>query len=165
MTKMLAAALLASSATIAAQQPLPQGEAPRKAPPAPIRAAHDAPANYTPKKLIDGQPDISGDWSSATYTPLERPAELKDKATFTPEEAAAYAQRRLDGLYAQAKDNIHYDDAIWQSEKTPKGAERACGRRSWSIRRMGGSRPLHPKRRNVPTPRPLCAAATRRRRS
>src|SRR3954452_12021262 len=114
---LVAATLLASSAIVMAQQQ----EASRKAPAAAIRAAHAAASTYTPKKLPDGQPDISGDWSSATYTPLERPAELKDKAFFTPEEAAAYAQRRLDGLYAQAPDNIHYDDAVWQSEKTPKG--------------------------------------------
>jgi len=116
-TNVVATMLLAGGATVVAQQ----ADTPRKAPAAAIRAAQSAPASYTPKKLIDGQPDIAGDWSSATYTPLERPAELKDKAFFTPEEAAAYAQRRLDGLYSQAKDNIHYDDAIWQSEKTPKG--------------------------------------------
>jgi len=122
-TYLVTATLLASTGSLLAQQPGQPGEAPRKAPAAAIRAARAVPAQatYTPKKLIDGQPDISGDYSSATYTPLERPAELKDKAYFTPEEAAAFAQRRLDGLYAQAKDNIHYDDAIWQSEKTPKG--------------------------------------------
>jgi len=120
-TKVVVTMLLASGIPVAAQQPPQQTDAPRKAPAAAIRAAQGASSNYTPKKLIDGQPDIAGDWSSATYTPLERPAELKDKAFFTPEEAAAYAQRRLDGLYSQAKDNIHYDDAIWQSEKTPKG--------------------------------------------
>jgi len=116
-TNLVGATLLASSAAVLAQQ----ADAPRQAPAAAIRAAHAAPSSYTPKQLIDGQPDISGNWSNATYTPLERPAELKDKAFFTPEEAAAYAQRRLDGLYSQAQDNIHYDDAIWQSEKTPKG--------------------------------------------
>src|SRR6478735_2391916 len=115
----VAATLLASTATLLAQR----SDTPKKTPEAVSRAAHaDSPkSTYTPKKLTDGQPDISGDWSSSTYTPLERPAELKDKAFFTPEEAAAFAQRRLDGLYAQSKDNIHYDDAIWQSEKTPKG--------------------------------------------
>ena len=36
------------------------------------------------------RPNLEGIWNSATTTPLERPAELKDKAFFTPEEAAAW---------------------------------------------------------------------------
>ena len=38
-------------------------------------------------------PDFDGIWNSATATPLERPAQLKDKAFFTPEEAAAWERR------------------------------------------------------------------------
>ncbi len=37
-----------------------------------------------------GHPDFAGIWNSGTATPLERPARLKDKAFFTPEEAAAW---------------------------------------------------------------------------
>jgi hypothetical protein len=36
------------------------------------------------------RPNFDGIWNSATATPLERPAQLKDKAFFTPEEAAAW---------------------------------------------------------------------------
>src|SRR4051812_8321868 len=102
----LGIAAVAASATILAQDA-------RHAPAATVRALANAPLHFEPRHTSDGQPDISGDWSNATYTPLERPAELKDKAFFSAEEAAQFAQRRLDGLYAQAKDNIHYDDAIW----------------------------------------------------
>jgi hypothetical protein len=35
-------------------------------------------------------PDFAGVWSSATATPLERPAQLKDKEFFTPKEAAEW---------------------------------------------------------------------------
>ena len=35
-------------------------------------------------------PDFSGVWNSATATPLERPARLKDKEFFTPQEAAEW---------------------------------------------------------------------------
>ena len=38
----------------------------------------------------DGHGGLEGIWNSATVTPLERPRELKDKAFFTPEEAAAW---------------------------------------------------------------------------
>ncbi|HYE86730.1 MAG TPA: hypothetical protein VEA16_10275 [Vicinamibacterales bacterium] len=47
--------------------------------------------------LVSGQrsgpanrPDLEGIWNSATVTPLERPAALRDKPFFTPEEAAAF---------------------------------------------------------------------------
>ena len=36
-----------------------------------------------------GDPDLQGVWSYASLTPLERPAELADRAFYTPEEAAA----------------------------------------------------------------------------
>jgi hypothetical protein len=42
-----------------------------------------------------GDPDLQGTWSNATLTPLQRPADLGDKAFFTPEEARAYVQQRL----------------------------------------------------------------------
>jgi hypothetical protein len=38
-------------------------------------------------------PDFEGIWSSATATPLERPAQLKDQEFFTPEEAANWEHR------------------------------------------------------------------------
>src|SRR4051794_21475737 len=45
-------------------------------------------------------PVFEGIWNSATATPLERPAALKEKAFFTPEEAMAWerevAERNLE---------------------------------------------------------------------
>jgi hypothetical protein len=40
-----------------------------------------------------GRRGFDGIWNSATATPLERPRELKDKAFFTPEEAAAWERQ------------------------------------------------------------------------
>jgi hypothetical protein len=42
------------------------------------------------------RPSFDGIWNSATTTPLERPVQLKDKAFFTPEEAAAW-ERQITG--------------------------------------------------------------------
>src|SRR5581483_3789258 len=42
-----------------------------------------------------GQPDIQGVWSTATTTPLERPAEFAGKATLTPAEAAAFQKKAI----------------------------------------------------------------------
>jgi hypothetical protein len=41
----------------------------------------------------DRHPDFEGIWNSATATPLERPAELKDKPFFTPQEAAQWERQ------------------------------------------------------------------------
>jgi len=38
-------------------------------------------------------PDFEGIWNSATATPLERPAQFKDKPFFTPQEAADWERR------------------------------------------------------------------------
>jgi hypothetical protein len=68
----------------------------------------------------DGRPDLTGYWTNDSVTPLERPPELRDKEFFTPDEAAAYLKQRLDRLNRQAKDDIHYDDALWQAETYAK---------------------------------------------
>jgi hypothetical protein len=68
----------------------------------------------------EGQPDLQGFWTNDTVTPLERPAEFGDKEVLTLAEAEAYAKKRLDAFLAQPRDNIHYDDAIWQGENYSK---------------------------------------------
>jgi hypothetical protein len=70
----------------------------------------------------DGKPDMQGYWTNQTFTPLERPAELKGKEFFTPEEAAAWAKRGIDRLENQDDSVPHYDDAIWMLEGYRKGA-------------------------------------------
>ena len=87
-----------------------------------------SPASKAPAKAkawtartADGQPDLTGNWSNATFTPLERPAAYADKEFFTPEEAEAFAKSRDDNFNSQAADDIHYDNAIWQSENYKKG--------------------------------------------
>ena len=74
--------------------------------------------------LGDGQPDFQGYWTNSTYTPLERDRELGTKEFFTPEEAVAYAKKRAEIENNQPKDNIHYDDRIWQDEKYAKVVSR-----------------------------------------
>ena len=90
---------------------------------APVVRTHDAPAraSYAPPRMADGHPDMQGYWTNSTYTPLERPSEFGTKEFLTVDEAKAYAKRRDEQLRGQARDNIHYDDAIWQSERDVKG--------------------------------------------
>jgi hypothetical protein len=44
-------------------------------------------------RASDARPALEGTWNSGTVTPLERPASLRDKAFFTPEEAAAFERQ------------------------------------------------------------------------
>jgi hypothetical protein len=72
-------------------------------------------------RTSDGKPDLQGNWSFATVTPLERPADLAGKATFTQEEADEYARRVIErndsdrrapgtaGDVALAYNNFWYD--------------------------------------------------------
>jgi len=72
-------------------------------------------------KAADGHPDLQGNWSFATVTPLERPADLAGKERLTPEEAEEYAKRAIErndadrrtpgtaGDVALAYNNFWYD--------------------------------------------------------
>ena len=83
--------------------------------------AKPSPKSFTPSRTPDGQPDMQGIWSNAILTPLERPADLKDKAFFTQDEAAAYVKRTIetnnkdkrDGSGTDADVARAYNDFWW----------------------------------------------------
>ena len=100
-TGMVAAVLMLLCADMGAQRP-------------PQTSATHAPQGIP--RTSDGKPDLQGDWTNATFTPLERPEALKDKEFFTPDEAAAYAKRRQEAASQQPVDT-HYENAIWMTEK------------------------------------------------
>jgi hypothetical protein len=81
-------------------------------------------SKWTLAHLSDGQPDFQGYWTNATYTPLERDPQLGTKEFFTPEEAVAYAKKREQIENSQSKDDIHYDNVIWQNENYAKVVSR-----------------------------------------
>lgn len=59
---------------------------------------------WTAPRTPDGQPDLQGVWTDATITPLERPADLGDKAFFTEQEAADYEKRTFAQITGDRRD-------------------------------------------------------------
>ena len=92
--------------------------------------------SWTQPHLPDGQPDFTGYWTNATYTPLERDRELGTKEFFTPAEAEAYAKKREQIENSQSKEDIHYDNVIWQGEKLREGGHAQPDVADLTTRRM-----------------------------
>jgi hypothetical protein len=84
--------------------------------------AGKAAKSWTLPRTSDGQPDLQGYWTNATYIPLERPKALGEKEFYTEAEAAVFEKTRLQQEHSQASDDIHYDNVIWQGDKWAKGS-------------------------------------------
>jgi hypothetical protein len=76
---------------------------------------------WTVPRTPDGAPDLTGNWTNATYTPLERPANMVGKEFFTSEEADAFVKSRDENFNSQSSEDIHYDNVLWQTENYKKG--------------------------------------------
>ena len=63
------------------------------APAAAVGQPSEAPS---PPRTAWGDPDLRGIWNNATLTPLQRPANLADRAFLTAEEAAGLAQQTVE---------------------------------------------------------------------
>ena len=115
--------------------PVASAQAPRAEAPVP---------DQTVPRTADGRPDLSGFWTTQTFTPMERPEYLGDKAFYTEEEwTQLQAQLTVDGADPLARSVIeiadaaerervldqthrdesyvHYDNAIWLATRVPKG--------------------------------------------
>jgi hypothetical protein len=69
---------------------------------------------------LSRHPDFAGIWNSATATPLERPAQFKDKQFFTPKEAAGWER-----------------EMAAQNEETPLAASHNVGTYNTAFREFG----------------------------
>src|SRR5438093_10553353 len=67
---------------------------------------------YTAPRTPDGQPDLQGIWTNATYTPLERPKNVT-KELYTREEALELSKRAAADEAEQTEPgtipDVHYD--------------------------------------------------------
>jgi hypothetical protein len=90
-SRLLAPFVLALSvATVAGQQ-------------GPVRSAGQPPS----------RPDLEGTWNASTLTPLQRPSEFRDRATFTREEAAEWVRTAPDRVRARLPSD---DDRLTQAD-------------------------------------------------
>lgn len=64
---------------------------------------------------------LDGYWTNATFIPLERPAEFAGRTELTEAEAIAYQKKRELQENSQARNDIHYDNVLWQTESYAKG--------------------------------------------
>ena len=76
---------------------------------------------WTPPKTEWGDPDFQGVWNYAMLTPLERPANLGDRAVFTEEEAAAFERQYLQRQEANTTVTAGFD---WWDPGTARLANR-----------------------------------------
>ena len=80
-----------------------------------------APAVIAAQTTSWGDPDLQGVWSNQTPIPLERPAALADKPTYTPEEAADVErnalQRVLRNVAAQIPTSGEFNEVWLESAK------------------------------------------------
>lgn len=75
---------------------------------APSGTAPAADENWTVPRTPDGNPDLQGVYNSGTYTPLERPVQLGDKAFYTEEEAIELFKKAAEADYTRDP-GVHYD--------------------------------------------------------
>ena len=75
-------------------------------------------------RTADGKPDLNGYWTDVTFTPMERPAQLGDKAYFTEEEAKAYFAKSVrDEAARLLEGGIHYPTSQYGMDKGQTGAK------------------------------------------
>lgn len=107
--------------------------------------AQTPPGPWTLPRTTDGHPDLTGFWTTQTYTPLERPARYAGQEFLTDEEAAELTklltQPDVDPLAAgifgatdeqrrvrvNQNDPTHYDNSLWL---TPENANALSSRRT-----------------------------------
>src|SRR5258708_37191445 len=84
-----------------------------------VSVSGQAPASKIPR-APDGHPDLQGTWDFAQLTPFERPGNFAGKSSLSDEEAAEFAQQRIESANKDnrgggaAADVERADNAFWR---------------------------------------------------
>ena len=87
----------------------------------PTSVLAQTPASKVPR-TPDGKPDLQGFWDFRTLTPLERPANLKDKAVLTEDEAKTLQQQN-----AERRDRAAASSEVRSTARAAGGGAAAVG--------------------------------------
>ena len=94
----------------------------------PTTSAANATSVETPSRTADGQPDLTGYWTSLSFTPMERPVKYGTREFLTDEETAeifkAGVQQSYEFTFANSAETPVYDATVfaldaWQNGVRP----------------------------------------------
>jgi hypothetical protein len=139
--------VFATAVSLGAQAQTPSTGRPSSSAPSPSATPARTPASgaWKAPRTADGHPDLSGIWTTQTYTPLERPARYAGQEFLSEEEALELTklltQPGVDPLAAgifgatdeqrrtrvNQNDPTHYDNSLWL---TPENAKALSSRRT-----------------------------------
>ncbi len=71
----------------------------------PAPSAKGTPKKYTVPRTADGHPDLQGNWTNATLTPLQRLPQFAEKPTISEAEATKFEKAQTDNTYADKRSN------------------------------------------------------------
>ena len=91
-----------SSLPVAAQAPAAQANSVAAKPAAAVAKATSSKTNWTPPKTAWGDPDLQGEWPATARIPMQRPANLGNRAVLTD---AELAERESQFKHQAAEDN------------------------------------------------------------
>ena len=95
-----------------------------------VGAGGQGSASETPRTPW-GDPDIQGIWEYWTFTPLQRPESLVDRAELTAEEAAAFGEQQRQAALARDRDGPRegdtgaYGQEVWTERARPNALTQA----------------------------------------